>query len=76
MDVGKQVVEHIESMYPGCCDAVAWNSARLSIRNCTHNAIMEAVRAADRGEIESMIERHDKLRRDLRKLRKAGGAKY
>ena len=76
MDVGKQVVDHIEHAYPRMCDAVAWNSARLSIRNCTHNAIMEAVKAANNGTIEQMLSRHHDHRRNMRKLRKAAGQKY
>jgi aconitase B len=73
MDVGKQVVDHIEHAYPAMCDAVAWNSARTSIRNCTHNAIMEAVKAANEGAIDPMLERHDDHRRTMRRLRKAAG---
>lgn len=76
MDVGKQVVDHIEHAYPAMCEAVAWNSARLSIRNCTHNSIMEAVKAANNGIIEQMLARHDEHRRTMRKLRKAAGQKY
>jgi len=76
MDVGKQVVDHIEHAYSPMCDAVAWKSARVSIRNCTHNAVMEAVKAANKGEIEQMLERHDKHRREMRGLRKAAGQRY
>lgn len=76
MDVGKQVVDHIEGVYSPMCDAVAWDSARVSIRNCTHNAIIEAVEAANKGEIEAMLVRHDLHRRTMRKLRKAAGKKY
>lgn len=74
MDVGKQVVAHIEYAYPDMCDAVAWNSARLSIRNCTHNAIMEAVKAANNGEVETMLTRHDAHRRVMRKYSKTAAA--
>ena len=73
MDVGKQVVAHIEYAYPDACRAVAWKSARPSIRNCTHNAIMEAVKAANHGEVEPMLERHDGHRRTMRKYSKAAG---
>lgn len=73
MDVGKQVVDHIEHAYSDMCDVVAWKSARLSIRNCTHNAIMEAVKAANEGAIEPMLLRHDSHRREMRRLRKAAG---
>lgn len=76
MDVGKQVVDHIEHAYPAICDAVAWKSARLSIRNATHNAIMTAVDAANKGEVEPMLERHDEHRRTMRKLRKAAGQRF
>jgi hypothetical protein len=71
MDVGKQVVAHIEHAYPEMFRAVAAESAKLSIRNATHNAIMEAVGAANRGEVETMLSRHDEHRRTMRKLRKA-----
>ena len=76
MDVGKQVIDHIEHAYPAMCESVAWNSARISIRNCTHNAIMEAVKSANHGEIEVMLERHDEHRRTMRRLRKASGARF
>lgn len=71
MDVGKQVVAHIESMYPQMFGNVSAKSASLSIRNTAYNAIMEAVKAANKGEVEQMLERHDTHRRTIRKLRKA-----
>jgi hypothetical protein len=71
MDVGKQVVEHIENMYPVMTDVVAWKSARRSIRNCVHNAIMAAVNAADEGRHEESLKANDKHRRFMRKIRKA-----
>lgn len=76
MDVGKQVVDHIEHAYPAICDAVAWKSARISIRNCTYNAVMVAVEAANKGEVGQMLDRHDDHRRTMRKLRKAAGQRY
>lgn len=71
MDVGKQVVDHIDGMYPQMFANVSKASASLSIRNTAYNAIMEAVKAANNGEVELMLARHDKHRRTLRKLRKA-----
>lgn len=71
MDVGKQIVDHIEGMYPQMFANVSKASASLSIRNTAYNAIMEAVKAANQGEVELMLARHDKHRRTLRKLRKA-----
>jgi hypothetical protein len=70
MDVGKQVVEHIEHAYPEMTKAVSWKSARLSIRNATHNAIMAAVSAADEGRHEQQMRANDDHRRTMRKLRK------
>ncbi len=71
MDVGKQVVDHIGAMYPRMFDNVSKPSASLSIRNTAYNAIMEAVKAANNGEVEQMLKRHDEHRRTMRKLRKA-----
>lgn len=76
MDVGKQVVDHIEHAYPAICEAVAWDSARMSVRNSTYNSIMEAVRASGKGELEPMLKRHDEHRRLMRRLRKAAGQRY
>ncbi|MBR1230184.1 hypothetical protein JQ600_35405 [Bradyrhizobium sp. AUGA SZCCT0176] len=70
MDVGKQVVDHIEGQYPRMFEHVSQASASLSIRNTAYNAIMEAVKAANNGEVEQMLKRHDEHRRTLRKLRK------
>ena len=71
MDVGKEIVHHIETMYPEMTKAVAWKSARLSIRNATHNAIMAAVNAADIGRAEQSIEANERHRRTVNRLRKA-----
>ena len=76
MDLGKQVVDHIEHAYPQACDAVAWDSARTSIRNSTYNSFMEAVRASSKGELEAMLDRHDGHRKMMRKIRKAAGQRY
>jgi len=71
MDVGKQVVDHIDGMYPQMFANVSKASASLSIRNTAYNAIMEAVKAANKGEVEQMLKRHDEHRRTMRRLRKA-----
>jgi hypothetical protein len=72
MDVGKQVVEHIEHAHSEMTRAVSsWKSSRLSIRNATYNAIMAAVEAADKGRDQESIADNDRHRRVMRKLRKA-----
>ena len=74
MDVGKQVVEHIEWVHQDMVKASgSWKSARLSIRNATYNAIMAAVKAADAGRHEQAMENNDQHRRTMRKLRKSAG---
>lgn len=70
MDVGKEVVAHIEWAYPDMFKVVAAKSARLSIRNATYNAIMSAVRAADEGRAEQQIDRNEKHRRFIRREQK------
>lgn len=66
----------IEKVARALCDAVAWDSARVSVRNSTYNSIMEAVRASGKGELEAMLDRHDGHRRLMRKLRRAAGKRY
>lgn len=74
MDVGKQVVEHIEWAHQDLVKgAKSWESARLSIRNATYNAVMAAVKAADEGRHEQAMAANDKHRRTMRKLRKSAG---
>lgn len=72
MDVGKDLVEYIEYMYPEMVAACrSWKSAKVSLRNHVHNDIMAAVQAAEEGRDQEMLDRHDKHRRTMRKLRKA-----
>ena len=72
MEVGKQVVHHIETMHPEMAAAAhSWKSARLSIRNFTHNAIIAAVNAADQGLDQQAIAAGEKHRRVINRLRKA-----
>lgn len=67
LDIGKEVVAHIEMMYPAMFKAVA-SSAKLSIRNCVHNQIMAALDTVDADEIRDRLERR---RADRRRLLKA-----
>lgn len=74
MDVGKQVVEHLEWVHGDMVRAAgSWRSARLSIRNCVHNNIMAAVAAADEGRYEEWIANNDKHRRTMRAHRRVAG---
>lgn len=70
MDIGKQVVEHIEHAYPAMFEAVSEN-AKLSVRNATYNAIIAAGDAFSEGLSEQRMAAHAKHRKTMRKLRKA-----
>jgi hypothetical protein len=71
MDIGKQVVDHIEHAYPTMFEAVSEN-AKLSIRNSAYNAIMAAGEAFSQGLSEQMLAEHEHHRRTMRRLRKFG----
>lgn len=70
MEAGKQVVHHIETMYGDMTKVVAWKSARKSIRNTVHNAIIAAVHAADEGRDAQWIERNERHRKEINRMRK------
>jgi hypothetical protein len=70
MDVGKEVVEYIEWMYPKMFEAVA-KSAKSSVRHCVYNRLMEAVKAANEGRVEQMLDFHDRHRRKMRQIRRS-----
>jgi hypothetical protein len=65
MDIGKEVVHHIEIMYPQMFDAVG-SSAKLSVKNCVYNQIIAAIEVNDEGEIIRRLEERKKLRRKLK----------
>jgi CRISPR/Cas system Type II protein with McrA/HNH and RuvC-like nuclease domain len=62
MDIGKEVVAHIRVMYPEAAKALG-KSGQLSVRNCTHNEIMEALSTTDADEIVARIARRKSERR-------------
>lgn len=74
MDIGKEVVAHIETMYPAMFQAVA-GTAKLSIRNCVHNQIMAALEVNDAEAIRARLEERKQHRRRMlkayRDIRKA-----
>lgn len=69
MDVGKQVVAHIEYAYPKMFESVP-KIAKLSMRNCVYNAIIAAVEAADEGRDEQQIKDNSEHRRKMAKIMK------
>lgn len=66
MDIGKEVVAHIEMMYPAMFDAVA-GTAKLSIRNCVHNEIMAALEVNEASAIRDRLEARKVFRRKMLK---------
>ncbi len=71
MDIGKEVVHYIETMYPAALAAVS-GSARLSIRNHVHNQIMAALDTIDADAIRERLKRRKAHRREINRLRKMG----
>jgi len=65
MEIGKQVAFHIESMYPEAVRAAS-STFLLSVRNCTHNAIM-GLKEDKRGKtVKQWLAGQDKHRRTIR----------
>lgn len=66
MDIGKEVVAHIETMYPAMFEAVA-GTAKLSVRNCVYNQIMAALEVNDAVAIRERLEARRIFRRKMLK---------
>lgn len=66
MDIGKQVVHHIETMYPAAIEATS-STFKLSVRNCVYNEIMLAMNTKNWVDF---IERMD-YRKGFRRWQKA-----
>lgn len=64
MDIGKEVVHHIEIMYPNAIKATS-STFKLSVRNFVHNEIMSAIKFNDEGQILSRMETRKKFRRKI-----------
>ena len=63
MDIGKEVVSHIKIMYPAAIAACP-STFPLSVRNCIHNEIMEAIEINDEGQIIAWLNHRKKFRRE------------
>ena len=68
-EIGKDVAAHIELMYPKAVEATSKNML-LSVRNCTHNNIMAALKYTDADSIEAWIKTREKHRKKLRAIYK------
>ncbi len=71
LDIGKEVVHHIELMYPEMFKAVA-GSAKLSVRNCVYEEILGAIQVNDEGQIIARLERRKKFRRKIKSFAEGG----
>ena len=62
MDIGKEAVSHLRTMYPAAYAALG-KSGEASLRNHVHNQIMAALDVTDADEIRSRLERRKADRR-------------
>ena len=69
MDVGKEVAAHIEHAYPNVVKN-APSTFLLSVRNCAYGEIMAAVEVSDEGKIIARLDRNERMRKHMRKMRK------
>jgi hypothetical protein len=74
MDIGKEVVAHIEIMYPQAITATP-GTFKTSVRNTVYNQIMAALEVNDAGEIAARLKERKQARTKLtasfRKMRAA-----
>ena len=71
-EIAALIADHIERMYPGAAQAVAWNSCKLSVQGVVRNAVASAGRAAEKGTADDWISASQKSRRDVRKVWRYG----
>lgn len=67
MDIGKDVVAHIETMYQQAIKATS-STFRLSVRNCIYNKILAALEVTDEREIIERLARHKQFRREQKAM--------
>lgn len=67
LDIGKEVVHHIEMMYPKAIAATA-STFKLSVRNCVHNEIMAALEVTDEGQIIARLRDRKQFRRKIKAI--------
>lgn len=75
MDIGKEVVHHIETMYPDAIRSCSSTFA-LSVRNCVHNEIIDAFDAKNVTSIDERLRVRKEFRRHMKavwkKIRETG----
>ncbi|MDA9396427.1 hypothetical protein WN73_38620 [Bradyrhizobium sp. CCBAU 45394] len=64
MDIGKEVVSHIEIMYPAAIAATP-GTFKTSVRNAVYNQIMAAIEVNDAGEIAARLKDRKRARTKL-----------
>jgi hypothetical protein len=64
MDIGKEVVAHIETMYPKAIAATP-STFKQSVRNTVFNQIMAAIEVTDAGEIVARLQDRKRARTKL-----------
>jgi hypothetical protein len=71
MDIGKDLAAYIEGQYPETVKAAS-STFLLSVRNCTYNKIMAALKETDPARIRERLKENARHRRSIRKMRKLG----
>ena len=66
MDIGKEVVHHVEVMYPAAVTATP-STFKLSVRNHVYNEIMAAIAVTDEGQIVTRMADRKKFRRRMKR---------
>lgn len=70
MDIGKEVVHRIETMYPQAIEATAHSCFKLHVRNSIYNEIMAAIEVTDEGKIIARLADRKTFRRKINALYK------
>lgn len=67
MDIGKDVVHHIEIMYPAAIAACP-STFKVSVCNHVYNDIMAAIQVNDTGQIEARLKDRKEHRRKIKAI--------
>ena len=67
LDIGKEIVARVESMYPQAISASS-STFPLSLRNSIYNEIMAAMKVTDPAKIQTRLAERAKHRREMKRM--------
>lgn len=70
MDIGKELVDYVERMYPDAI-AAASSTFRLSLKNHVYNDIMCMTKITDEKRLIEWLDFREKFRRHLKRIKRA-----